>query len=115
MKKFCFVMAFIGLILSFRAAAFTAEGGPFTVSSLRFGPDGLYVKFNPAPALCGGGDQYRMHARVPSTALNYKELTSALLTAYTAGQQLLYIWVNNEGACSNTWILELSMIELQPK
>jgi hypothetical protein len=113
------IKIFIGLLfllaLSNETMADTAEPGAWSVSSLRFGPDGLYVQFNPAPASCGGGTQYRMHARVPSTASNYKELTSALLTAYTASQTLKYIFVNNEGVCSPTRILELYMIELTPK
>lgn len=97
------------------ALAATAESGSRSISSLRFSDDGLYVKFNPAPASCGGGNQYRMHARVPSDAKNYKELTAALIAAYSGGIALDWIWVKNEGVCSSTQILELYMIEYQAK
>ncbi|WP_316674838.1 hypothetical protein [uncultured Tolumonas sp.] len=103
------------LAITCRSFADTAEMGSWSVSSLRFAPEGLYVQFNPAPASCGGGNQYRMHARVPNTATNYKELISALLTAYTTGQSLNFIFVKNEGVCSSTSILELYMVEFTPK
>ena len=102
-------------LASTQVMAGTVELGPWLVSSLRFGTDGLYVRFNPAPASCGGGDQYEMHAKVSSTANNYKEITSALLTAYTVNQPFKYIWVSNEGTCSGAHILELNMVQFEQK
>ena len=92
--------------------AWTVEGGPLMVKSLRFGGDGLYVAFNPAPTNCNGGDQYGMHVKISSTThANYNAITSALLTAYTANKSFSHIWVNNEGTCSPTHILSLEMLQ----
>lgn len=98
------------------------ENGPFLIASLRFGDDGIYIQFSPAPAACNGGDQYRMHARVRHTVSNnYQALVSVLLTAYTAKQNLRYIWYTDlpgsADACgaSGPNILELTMLELAKK
>lgn len=98
------------------------QNGPFSIASLRFGDDGVYIQFSPAPLACNGGSQYRMHARVRhSVSKNYQALASVLLTAYTTKQTLRYIWytdlpsnVDSCGALSSN-ILELTMLELTGK
>lgn len=98
------------------------QNGPFSITSLRFGDDGIYMQFSPAPTACNGGSQYRMHARVRhSVSNNYQVLAGVLLTAYTAKQNLRYIWYtdlpSNAEACSSSGpnILELTMLELAEK
>lgn len=91
------------------------EFGPFSVSNLRIGPEGVAVRFSPAPKACGGGSQYRMHAVLSKDEVNYQALTSALLTAYTTGQKINYIFIRNAGTCSNTHALGLYMVEFRNK
>lgn len=98
------------------ANAWTAEYGPFKVSKLKFGLGGVYAAFDPAPASCGGGDHYRMHAKVnKSDADNYKDMVSALIAANSTGQRLEWIWVNSEGECNAENILILEMFEFSER
>lgn len=105
------------LLASLSSVAQVTESGIFKVQTLRYGADGIYVGFSPGLSACNGGDQYRMHAKVPYTqTTNSNALISVLLTAYTAGQTFQFIWVSNEGpVCSGSHILNLDMIELTYK
>lgn len=120
--KFLNALALLVFIIFSHSAIAGGQNGPLKVSSLRVGDDGVYIQFNPAPSACNGGNQYRMHARVRhSISKNYDALVSSLLTAYTTGQSLNYIWFNDlpsgVEACSNNGgeLLELTMIEFSAK
>lgn len=107
-------------VFSTNTFALVHQGGTIKVTSIRISKSAVYVQFNPALRACEGGDQYRMHAKYPITQSNSKELTSALLTAYTSGQTFQYVWVSNEGTrCSHeegaTHILNLDMVEFSQK
>jgi hypothetical protein len=92
------------------------ERGPFTVSQLRFGGNGIYFSLKPAPAACGGGNQYGMHLKLDATTSDYhNEMTSSLLAAYTAGIKLSRIWVRNEGTCSGSHIATAYLLEYEAK
>ncbi|MBB3059895.1 hypothetical protein FHS09_000703 [Microbulbifer rhizosphaerae] len=110
MKRY--LIGCLTLLLSANAASWADQDGPFTISSMRVGAQGVYVALSPAPAACGGGSQYRMHAVVSPSNAAYKELTSSLLSAYIAGKKIRTIWVTGN-QCSNASILTLDMIELQ--
>lgn len=107
------IVAFLSLIVTSGAYAWVSEPGPFAVKSIRTGSGGFYVEFSPAPANCNGGDQYRMHAVVETSNPNYKEMVSMLITAYTAGKKVAYIWISGSG-CSTSSILTLEIIEMEP-
>lgn len=116
-KILLFIFVLFGMNTSL---ALTAIGGTIEVESLFFDSDGgIFAAYSPAPALCLGGSRFRMHAKVLPSQVNHKELTSALLTAYTSGTTLRYIWVSHYGgseeACSNTHYLQLHMIEYSGK
>ena len=140
MKKIRIALAALLLVVSSNyAIAAVAEYGPFKVSNVRIGTEGFFVQLTPAPVSCGGGDHYRMHAKVPYTSLSAlsgtkgrnltdtsldasllginKELIDKLFTAYTEGLSLDFIWVQNEGTCSDDYgdILDLYMIEFSKK
>ena len=111
-----YLLGIILLVITFISSAQVYQGGTIKVQSMRFSPSAVFVRFSPALNACEGGNQYRMHAKFPLTQLNSNELTSALLTAYTSGQTLQYVWVSNEGErCSNSRILNLDMIEFTYK
>jgi hypothetical protein len=108
----------ISIIFLFSAAASadSYEQGPFTVSQLRFGGTGIHFSLAPAPAACGGGDQYGMHLKLDAATENYRnEMTSSLLAAYTAGIKLSRIWVRNEGVCSGSHIATAYLLEYEKK
>lgn len=102
------------LLASINCSAQVWEGGLFKIQSLRLAPDGVYVRFNPAPTACQGGTQYGMHARFLYTQADAKTMTAELLAAYTSRDTLKGIWVSNEGTpCSvNGQILNLDMFEM---
>lgn len=103
-------------LLSTLSVADTVEYGPFTVSQLRFGGSGVHFVLNPAPAACGGGNQYGMHLKLdPATASYHNEMTSSLLAAYTAGIKISRIWVRNEGVCSGSHIATAYLLEYETK
>ena len=88
------------------------EGGGKTVTALRFGSNGVSVQFNPAPAACNGGNNYRMHAHLYKDHPNYNSLLSALITLKTTKTPLQHLWLSDEDvACSATHILKLESFE----
>lgn len=92
------------------------ESGTKKISSLNFDMGGLRVRFDPAPAACNGGDQYRMHAHLTPTDPNYKELVSALLAAYTAGLEVSDIWFDfSSSSCNGSNSLNLKSFEFVQK
>ena len=92
------------------------QSGDLKVESLRVASNGVYVRFNPALDACEGGDQYRMHALLPTSNGNYEMLASTLLAAYSADLSIKYVFASNEGQpCSATHILNLTMIEFKEK
>lgn len=111
MFAFLVMLALPGLV-----GADTYQGGTFKVASLRVAPEGIYVRFSPAPTACEGGDYYRMHALVPNSQSNFTSMTSTLLAAYTAENTLTYLWFSGEGTpCSSSHFLNLNMVELTDK
>jgi hypothetical protein len=109
------LLLYVGKVL-----AITAIGGTIKIESLFFDNDGgVFAAFSPAPSLCQGGARFRMHAKVLPSQANHDELVSGLLTAYTGGITLRYIWVSHLGGteepCSNSHYLQLHMIEYSPK
>ena len=85
------LLSALTLLLSFSVFS-GGEGGDKKVSSIRFNEGYLKIKFNPAPAACQGGDDYRMHAYIDQAAENKKEMVSALLSAYVADLTISFIW-----------------------
>ena len=94
-------------IVSFAAS----ESGAFSVVSLRIGPSGVSVRLDPAPSGCAGGENFRMHALVSATDPNFNALLSGLLTAYTTGERLAWIWYADGGSCNDSEALALTQIE----
>ena len=129
MKYLKIIFITILMCTSFIVSA-AGEGGAFKVTSLRVNGNSILVAFDPAPAGCNGGSQYRMHAKVTNTVSgdpdpvprpNYNVMVSMLLTAYTTGQTLKYIWYNvlpsGATSCSNNGdeILTLNSFEFTQK
>jgi len=111
-----FVVGFLSVFTTLLAHAGVHQLGTFKVESIRFADHGTYVRFNPAPNGCEGGESYRMHAVIPNDNVNADKITSALLAAYTADMRVQYLWFSNEGKkCSETHILNLEMIEFKYK
>ncbi|TDF42254.1 hypothetical protein EYS14_05350 [Alteromonadaceae bacterium M269] len=117
----CFKVALAVLVFGFAGNSYAGgQGGTFKVSKLRLGGDGVHVAFSPAPVDCNGGDHYRTHARLSVNTANYEAIYSALLTAYTTGNTLSYIWYNDLPSgvetCSNSGgYLGLTMVEFSSK
>ena len=110
------VLTIFIMLLSADAFAQGNQSGPLKVQSLRFADKNFLVRFNPALSACGGGDFYRMHAMVPHEQENSKELMAALLTAYSSGLSLQWVWFSNEGEpCSQSHVLNLDAIEFSYK
>ena len=106
MKKF--LAGCILALLSYKSNA-GYEGGAYKVQSLRIYGGVTMVRFSPALKGCGGGDQYRMHAKISN---ENTALVSSLLTAYTAQKSLLYVFYEGDDkACSSSHILTLTSIE----
>ena len=95
------------------------EGGNFKVSSLRLWNGHVFVRFDPAPAACNGGSNWRMHAMVNANAENLNELLSTLLVSYTAGHTLSWIWFEDlpQGvtACDANNMLNIYAVEMAIK
>lgn len=120
MKKLILCLFLPGLLIPCNSYSWTAEGGSFSVSKLRFGKSGVYVALNPAPSGCQGGTHYRMHFKVLADpeAPNqdwYHDMVAGLLSAHASGQKLNYIWYSDEGECSTTHVLSLEMFEFADK
>lgn len=101
----------IGLAFSMPALCWENEGGNFTVSRMRFGKGGLFIALDPAPNVCNGGNQYRMHFKVDNTSDFYNDMVSGLLTAYTTKIPIAVLWYSNSGTCTTTHIPLLEMFE----
>jgi len=114
MKKYIANVVFGSLIfLSFEVFATAYEAGNKNITGMRFYADGVLIRLNPAPNNCNGGDQYRMHVRLPKTHLNYESMLSGLLTARASNMPIKYLWVSNEGiTCNQANILMLESYEI---
>jgi len=113
-KSWLFAVVFI--VTAHTASAGVYQNGSFKVESIRLAASGTYVRFEPAPTACEGGDHYRMHALISNENPNADKVVSTLLAAYAADLKFQYLWFSNDGVqCSTTHILTLEMIELKHK
>lgn len=61
------------------------------VTSYRIGEGGFWFALETKPNDIVNG-YYRMHAFIPKTCVDYKELVSALLLAYNTEKPIKYLW-----------------------
>jgi len=98
--KLC--IALLGLA-AFASATTSNYSGGMNVGRMWSDNGGLYVGFTSRPADCGG-DLYGIHAFIPNTRANYKDVLAMLITAKTTDMPV-DIWYDTQSSqysCS-TW------------